>query len=159
MGIVRPVALLQEQGRDFREVLTERGCARLWVLAPDVYVTFATGYMEEPHAVLFESFGADRIKKASGGKLTVFHDWLDMTGYDSRCRARLTSWSIANLDHYDAAHFGVRSKIVAMGVQVANMALRGFICAHTSRPKLEAELRRAMVSRGLMSEPQAVVAR
>jgi hypothetical protein len=141
------MALLEEQGTDLREARTDRGSARLWVLAPTVYVTSVTGHMEDVHADLFESYGLERIRKAPG-KLVVFHDWFDMTGYESRCRTRLTSWSVKRIEHYEEVHLGVRSKLVAMGVQVANIALRGLITAHSDRAKLEVELRRALRDKG-----------
>ncbi|HEY6880502.1 MAG TPA: hypothetical protein VI299_20905 [Polyangiales bacterium] len=148
----------QDKNLDVREVVTERGRARLSSIAPGVYMTCTTGHMEEVHAELFESYGRDRIREAAGSKLTVFHDWFDMTGYDPRCRARLTSWSLANLEHYQEAHFGVRSKIVAMGVQVANMALRGFMCAHTSRARFDLETERVLIDKGIVSDRRRVAA-
>lgn len=142
------MSLLEAQQSELREVRTERGCARVWVIAPTLYVTMTTGYMEEAHADLLESYGLERIRKAPG-KLTVFHDWFDMTGYESRCRQRLTSWSLARRQHFEEVHLGVRSKLVAMGVQVANLALGGLITAHTDRTKLEHELRRVLRAKGL----------
>jgi hypothetical protein len=134
------MALFRELGTDFQTCETVRGAASMWVLSPSVYVTVVTGHMEDVHADLFERFGAERIA-AAPGKLFVFHDWLEMTGYESRCRQRLTAWSAARLRAYAEVHLAVRSKIVAMGVQVANIPLRGLIRAHRDRASLEGELR------------------
>jgi hypothetical protein len=95
--------------------------------------------MEEPHADLFLRFSQERVA-AKPGALYAFHDWLDMTGYDSVCRTRLTEWSVRNLDAFAEVHIGIRSKLVAMAVQVANIALRGLITVHPGKVQLEAAL-------------------
>lgn len=146
------MALFEEHGSEVREARTARGCVRVWVIVPTVYVTSTSGHMEEAHADLLERYGLERIR-AAPGKITVFHDWLDMTGYESRCRQRLTSWSMARLHHYEEVHLGVRSKIVAMGVQVANLALGGLISAHSNRAKLEVQLERVLRAKGISVEP------
>ena len=138
-----PMALLEELGTDVQEYATSRGVARFWTLAPNVYVTSVSGHMEEAHAEAFERYGAERLRQ-SPGKLCVFHDWIGMTGYDSVCRQRMTAWSVPRLSHYAEVHLAVRSKIVAMGVQVANIALRGIMRAHQDRLPLEVELKRVM---------------
>jgi len=89
---------------------------------------------------LFLSYSEERIRLASG-KLTVFHDWLDMTGYDSSCRKRITDWTVRHLSSYAEVHVALRSKLVAMGVQVANIALGGLVKTHKSRASLEAAVR------------------
>ena len=137
------MALLEELGTDLRQVTTSRGTARLWTLASTVYVTTVSGHMDLEHASLFEAYGADRVR-LSGGGLHVFHDWLTMTGYESECRQRLTRWSVKHLDAYAEVHLAVRSKIVAMGVQVANIALRGLIHVHPDRAPIEVALRRVL---------------
>jgi hypothetical protein len=138
------VALFEELGTDARELVTPKGRAQLWTLAPTIYVTRVSGHMDESHAELFESYGLRRIQHAKGAKIRVFHDWYDMTGYESKCRQRLTSWSIRHLDVYAEVHICLRSKIVAMGVQVANIALRSIMRVHPDRAKLELQLRRVM---------------
>jgi hypothetical protein len=115
----------------------------MWTLAPTVYVTQVEGHMDESHAALFESYGAARIA-GSSKPLCVFHDWLEMTGYDSLCRKRMTEWSVARLSSYGEVHIAVRSKLVAMGIQVANIALRGLMRAYGDRVALEVELRRVL---------------
>lgn len=137
------MALFEELGRDLQEVTTGGGTARLWWLTPTIYVTQVSGQMGEKHADLFERFAEERIRNAPG-KVNVFHDWLGMTGYESRCRQRLTRWSLEHLDAYGEVHLALRSKLVAMGVQVANIALGGKIRVHGSRATLEAELKRAL---------------
>lgn len=137
------MALFRQQGEDFQEHASTRGTTRMWTLAPTVYVTQVEGHMDLSHAEFFERYGAARIA-ASPRPLCVFHDWLEMTGYDAPCRKRMTEWSVARLSSYREVHIGVRSKLVAMGIQVANIALRGLMHAHGNRAALEVELRRVL---------------
>lgn len=134
------MALLEEQGFDLKEVTTARGVARLWTLTPTIYVTQVRGHVDEAHAGLFEVYGQRRVDRAQGQTLTVFHDWLEMTGYESVARQRMTSWSMDHLKQFGEVHLALRSKLVAMGVQVANIALRGLITVHNSRAPMEAIL-------------------
>ena len=138
------MALLEELGTDAKIVQTDRGTIRAFVLSPTTYVTIVTGHMEDAHADMLLAFGDQRVRNARGQKLRVFHDWVEMTGYESRCRQRLTSWSVEHLSAFGEVHLALRSKIVAMGVQVANIALGGFIRTYTDRAAVEMELRRAM---------------
>lgn len=137
------MALLEERGADFHEHVSTRGVSRFWTLAPNVYVTCVRGHMDASHAVAFEVYSAERIRRSPDG-LYVFHDWVEMTGYDSLCRKRMTEWSAARVHHYLEVHLAVRSKLVAMGVQVANIALRGMMRAYTDRLKIELELKRVL---------------
>ncbi len=135
--------LFEDLATDAQELTTDRGTARLWALTPTVYVTSVVGHMEVAHGDLFVRFAEKRIREANG-KVNVFHDWIEMTGYESRSRQRLTAWSLANLDAYSEVHLALRSKLVAMGVQVANIALGGKIRVCTTRVRLEVELRQAL---------------
>lgn len=137
------MVLQRDAGTDFAEHANASGKLRAWVLARNVFVTQGEGHMRDDHCEFIETYGEERIRKA-GGKLYVFHDWLDMTGYDSRTRVRLTMWSVAHRTAYQEVHLAVRSRIVAMGVQVANVPLGGFMRAHTGLASLEVELVRVM---------------
>ena len=148
--------LFEELATDEQHLTTQRGTARLWALAPTVCVTSFAGHMDEAHGELFMRFAERRLREATG-RIHVFNDWTAMTGYDSQCRTRLTSWSMANLPAYGEVHMAVRSKIVAMGVQVANLALGGKVRVHASRVRLEVELRRALkASEGSFPAAQVV---
>ena len=69
---------------------------------------------------------------------TLFFDWERMSGYDPECRKSMTSWTLARKADVACVHILVKSKLVAMGVSVANMALGGrTITAYTSRVKFE----------------------
>jgi hypothetical protein len=147
------MVLRRAHGTDFAECNTEAGTIRVWVLAKNVYVTQGEGHMKDGHCEFLESYGEKRIRLA-GGKLFVFHDWIELTGYDSKTRVRLTMWSASRRHHYEEVHLAVRSRIVAMGVQVANIALGGFMRAHSGTASLEVELARVLHLVGA-SQPSA----
>jgi hypothetical protein len=137
------MSLGREVGTDFAEYETLSGKLRAWALARNLFVTQGEGHMKDDHCEFLETYGAERIRRA-GGKVYVFHDWMELTGYDSRTRVRLTAWSAAHRNDYQEVHLAVRSRIVAMGVQVANIALGGFMRAHSGTAALEVELARVM---------------
>ena len=119
----------------------------MWALSPTVYATEFVGHMQKPHVDLFLGFSQERVS-ANPGRLYVFHDWIDMTGYDTICRQMLTKWTANNLRAYAAVHVAVQSKLVAMGVQVANLALGGLVTAYTGRAQLETALRACLAKLG-----------
>ena len=124
---------------DPKQVRTQKGQLRIYAFDKAVYATEFSGHLEDRHVDLFLSYSEERIRLASG-KLTVFHDWLEMTGYDSSCRKRITDWTVKHLSAYAVVHVALRSKLVAMGVQVANIALGGLVKTHQTRISLEAAI-------------------
>lgn len=140
------MALLTERGFERRIVETSRGRLEAYALAPEIFVTVVTGHMETPHADEFVAYGDSRLVARRGKKLRIFHDWTAMTGYESSCRQQLTTWSAKHLGEMAEVHMALRSKIVAMGVQVANLALGGMIRAHTNLADVEVALAATMAS-------------
>jgi hypothetical protein len=130
-------------GTHFAERSTASGALRAWVLAPNVFASQGQGHMTDDHCAFIEDYAEARIRDYSG-KLYVFHDWMDLTGYDTKTRIRLTAWSVAHRHAYEEVHLAVRSRIIAMGVQVANVALGGFMRSYTGIAALEVELARVL---------------
>src|SRR5258706_1302868 len=97
------MALYEELGTDRAQLETPSGRVRLWLLTPTVYVSRVTDHMQDEHAELFVDYAEKRLLRIAA-KISVFHDWIGMTGYESSCRQRLTSWSLAHLDRYDEVH-------------------------------------------------------
>ena len=110
-----------------------------------VYATELAGHMSTPHVDLFLGYSEERVRQRDG-KLFVFHEWSKMTGYDSSCRARITTWTLANIDAYAEVHVAFRSKLVAMGVQVANLALGGLVRSYSDAGSLQVALRATLVA-------------
>ncbi len=140
------MVLRREEGTDFAECVTPAGALRAWVLAPDVYATQGSGHMRDDHFEFIRAYGEERIKRC-GGKLYVFHDWMEMSGFDSSSRVKLTTWSVAHRSFFQEAHLAVRSRIIVLGVQVANLAVGGFMRAHSGTASLEIELDRVLQRR------------
>lgn len=142
--------LFEERGTDTAECVTAKGSLRLWMLAPNVYVTVATGHLEQAHAEITRTYGERRIAYAAGKKLCVFHDWIDMTGYDSTCRKELTTWAVQRIGLYQEIHVCLRSKLAAMGLEVASLAMSvrttnpSLIRTHALRTRMEGELVRVL---------------
>ena len=72
----------------------------------------------------------------------AFVEWSEMNGYDSEVRAMFTQWVASNRTR-TTVHILVGSKIVSMGVSVANLALGGSLIGYTSHAMFDAALRSA----------------
>src|SRR5262245_53149402 len=60
-----------------------------------------------------------------GRPLFGFYDWAEVTGYESASRVLLTKWSLsAPRGSIGGVHILFRSRLVAMGVATASLALR-----------------------------------
>ena len=86
----------------------------------------------------YEEFGpvaARRMDAVLGdaGKIAIFFDFTDAPRYESGLRVFWTQWLQSHLRSITKMHIVVRSKMVAMGVSVANLALGGIIQTHTHR--------------------------
>ncbi len=103
---------------------------------PGVFLTRVSGHTDLDCALhLMRAF--DRIGAITMGSLDVFHDWEAVTGYDSIVRQELVRWSEEN-EKSGEVHVLVKSRLVAMGVSVANAALGGKLVIYSDRAKFEA---------------------
>jgi hypothetical protein len=78
---------------------------------------------------LLEEF--DRLT-AGGKRIHLLGDLGRMTDYDSMLRIRCTEHFRARLDAFESLHIHVASRLIAMAVSVANVALSGIITMHSS---------------------------
>jgi hypothetical protein len=67
------------------------------------------------------------------GNFALLADFSQMNTYDSALRVAMTGWCVAHRGDLNGLHIFVTSKIVAMGVAVANIALKGLIKVHDNR--------------------------
>jgi hypothetical protein len=74
------------------------------------------------------------------GRIHGFHNWLGMDNYESVCRVELTGWVLSHREQ-SALHIGLRSRMVAMGVAVANLALGSLIQVYNEPKGFETALR------------------
>jgi len=109
----------------------------LWMSSPahGVFWTRAGGHVDLDCALhIMRAF--DRIASLTLGDLDVLHDWEAVTGYESIVRQELVRWSLEQQKPGEV-HVLVKSRIVAMGVSVANVALGGKLKVYSERQKFE----------------------
>ncbi len=77
---------------------------------------------------------------AAHGSVIVFDDWHGATGYDSAVRLKLTDWTRRNAAQLRGTHVLVGSRLIAMGLSVASLALGKHFHTYSSRAVFEAAL-------------------
>lgn len=80
----------------------------------------------------------DKLDKAPAAHL--FFDAEDLDNYDSPLRIELTQRLFPERERFASFHVLVRSKLVAMGVSVANLALGGIVNTTSDRKRFKARL-------------------
>ena len=104
-----------------------------------------TGYLTTEGAREIESVFRRQITE--DGWTTSFADWGEMEDYDSEARPLLTHVTYEHLASVRGAHFLVRSRVVAFGVQAANIVLRR-LTLHPTEASFRHELDEALARRG-----------
>ena len=117
---------------------TERGSLEIWRRSPEVLVQTLDGHGEacfvDPMIERLDAMVAESIKAS------VFDDWEKATRYDPETRSRLTAWTKANRGALEETVILVRSKLFAMGVNVANLAVGGRLKVVSDRCEFETML-------------------
>ncbi len=80
---------------------------------------------------------------ATAPRLSIFHNWAEMTGYESAAREQLTRWTMRH-KHDTRPHLLLRSPLVSMGVSVANLALGNILIVHSTLESLQAAMQMAL---------------
>jgi hypothetical protein len=75
------------------------------------------------------------------GKSHVFHDMETMTSYEPAARQELTEYAEHKATLIDSVNVLFSSRLVAMGVAVANMVLGGALRTFGTRKTFEARIR------------------
>jgi len=78
--------------------------------------------------------------QSMGGNLVIFFDGWLLVDYDSDLRIELTNWLIKNRDRLAELHAVYQSRLVAVAIEVANVALGGLIKIHPSRSTFDQEV-------------------
>ncbi len=82
----------------------------------------------------------------------MFVDLGQLTGYDSDYRQAVTRWGARVQRHSGEHHFFVRSRLVAMGIAVSNLAAGGKLQATTKRSQFETALARSIARHSRAAE-------
>lgn len=124
----------------------ERGELRIDRPAPGVVRTRITGFGS---LALFAPIrDAIDAEIASGVRPNVFHDWQDMTGYESSARVAMTRWYPQVRSEIASVHVSTESNLVSMGVSVVAMATGNTIVGHSEGTSFEQELAACLKPRG-----------
>jgi hypothetical protein len=120
-----------------------RGRVAIYVAPGGAVLTVADG-----HVVLESSRALTEVcdgLRARAAPLKIFHDWERVTSYDSDARVHLTRWTLSTpRGTIGEVHVLMRSRLVAMGVATAALALRlSGIAVHSYTARAEFERRRA----------------
>ncbi len=118
-----------------------RGTLEITTVRPGVVLQRFRGHALGPMASVIGERLDRELSRAQ--QIIVFDDWEEATGYESEVRIRLTAWTRERLDRIPETHVLVRSKLLAMGIAVANVAVSGKLRAYTSRAAFEAALAQA----------------
>jgi hypothetical protein len=133
----RRASSLLRPPRDAVRLEVERGDIVMWNLAPHIFLTEMRGHMTPAMSTAIIERTGPLYEKCE--KIYGFHNWLEMTGYESICRVELTSWAVRNKAK-SALHIASASRMVAMGVMVAKVALGDALHVYQDLAALEREL-------------------
>ncbi len=130
---------LRQRGRGWH---SERGELGLWLLEPGVVIVRLSGHGEAAFSPLIERGILTSLESAP--QFWLFFDLYALDSYDSALRVDLTAAIFKQRDRMADFHVLVRSKIVAMGVSVANLALGGRLTSHRERKPFTTALQAAL---------------
>jgi hypothetical protein len=132
-------------GADGAQVWASRGGEiRLWSPAPGVLCCSAKGDIPEELAPPYMAF-LQQIA-AQPARITAFNDLEFMVNYHTAYRTRITQAHRQLIDRTDGNHILVRSRLVMLGVQAANLVL-GNIVAYSTRETYDAALAKVVALR------------
>ena len=117
---------------------SSRGEATISILKADVAVLKITGHLDRHMGIHVLEIVTKQTQSTK--RLHIFCDWAEMTGYESDVRSAFTQWAATHRSRV-TFHLLVGSKLVAMGVSVANLALGGILVGYTNRSSFDAALR------------------
>ena len=122
------------------EMVTEHstGSLRVRRLGPRSSHFIVVGHGD---AVLARAMIVEGTRLAASGRAIAFHDWSALRTYSTEARQLSTEWILAQRHNLEFITIFVSSSIVSMGVNVANMALGGFIRATTDADAFATMLR------------------
>lgn len=124
-------------------VTSPRGSFAYWELTPGVFLTEVRGFMTREMARLIIERAEPLFERQP--RVHGFHNWLAMENYESACRVDLTAWVLRR--HAQVTNqIAFTSRIVAMGVAVANLALGNVLRVHADETSLTAALRETLAS-------------
>ena len=95
---------------------------------------------------IIEAFESRLVRAA---RVRIFFDAEDLLRYDPELRTDLVARFFADRARIESVHVLVGSRLVALGVNVANLALRGLVTSHYARTRFVEELDGALNAAGV----------
>lgn len=111
------------------------GTARYWSPAPGVFASRVTGFLNLEAGKAYMAYGDAVLSERKPG--IGVHDWHGLTGYEKGTRQLVTAWAVRVLADFEEIYIYSDSRIVRMGLSVANIALRGRVIVPDSREEVE----------------------
>jgi len=138
--------VLTMKGRGWR---TSRGSLGIWLPAPRLLVSRIAGHGEgEFVSPIIEAF---EQTLAAEGPVKLYFEVAKMNNYDSLLRTRLTARFGQSRPRVGTIAVLVSSRIVAMGVSVANLALGGLVTSYAARAPFSEALDGELRAAGILS--------
>jgi hypothetical protein len=134
-----------------------KGRAAIWLPARGLVIVRLGGHGDADLALPIIEAIDESLRRAR--RVRVFFEAEKLSTYDSALRTRLTQRLRRDRDRFESIHVLVASKLVAMGVSVASLALDGKVTSHSERNGFLAELKSELARGGLAAFPlQALTA-
>ncbi|HVJ94356.1 MAG TPA: hypothetical protein VM580_31425 [Labilithrix sp.] len=128
-----------------KELTDARGSFQVYLPTPNVCLTRARGYLSLEFARLIPEVLDPHL--AEGHSVALFYDWENMINYEAESRRMLTNWGIANVKKLRSIDVLVASRIVALGIATASLAMKLIrlpVYAHPDRASFERALTNAL---------------
>ncbi len=132
----RPFTTLlgEHVGRDHAQFEDGRGKVRLWHLGNRISVFESSGGINGEHAKFIVDYHARFIEKFPR-PWYAFGNWMHLLGYTPDTRKILTEWQMKM--SYDELHVAHDSRLLAMGIGVANAVLKNTVVVTSSEELLD----------------------
>jgi hypothetical protein len=112
------------------------------VVAPGVTLDRVVGVIDDELARTIAAVHDEAFDL--GSRPHTFHDWSEVTGYSPFARKYLTDWLRGASPRLRSVHILFSSRLLAMGISVANGVLGGLIRAHGDAASFQAALAEAL---------------
>jgi hypothetical protein len=123
-----------------------RGTVTWWSPARAIICSRVEGHMGNPAPeILINAF--IRVRDMNPGvRVKTFHDWQKVTGYDSDARQRYVELSKPLMGDAESIDALVQSRLLAMAIEVARIALGSALRGTADRAEYERRVQEALVA-------------
>lgn len=126
--------LAEREGRDYAEFEDSHGKVRIWHLGNRIGIFESSGGIKGDHSRFVVDYFRRHIEPHPRPWF-AFGNWSHLLAYTPEVRISLTEWQIQQ--RYDELHVSHDSRMLAMGISVANAALPTTIQVHPTEEHLD----------------------